>query len=294
MRPSARPRRSIGASRIRGSSRTRSSPRATIHRRARRRARARAALREALESFAFLGARLWATQAREQLGTHRCRARAGRTDADPAPGRRARRERPDESEDCRPPVHERAHGGGAPERDLSRARHHLALPAERGAVRRRDHPPGFGRPIPGFDTVIDPVGSRNFALRLQGRCSTQSSPGPSGDRSRSEPMAQATQAESGNPAGPKLSPRRGRRDLAAILVAGILAFAAIDPFGRSRRSDPAINPAVLESGVQWELQRQPAERRCRPADRGTARVGAAAPPAEHQLARSPGPRTSPR
>ena len=39
-----------------------------IHRRARRRARARAALREALESFAFLGARLWATQAREQLG----------------------------------------------------------------------------------------------------------------------------------------------------------------------------------------------------------------------------------
>ncbi|HVS10562.1 MAG TPA: LuxR C-terminal-related transcriptional regulator, partial [Planctomycetota bacterium] len=39
-----------------------------VHRRARRRARARAVLREALETFAFLGARLWARQAREQLG----------------------------------------------------------------------------------------------------------------------------------------------------------------------------------------------------------------------------------
>jgi DNA-binding CsgD family transcriptional regulator len=38
-----------------------------IHRRARRRAKARAVLREALEIFAFLGARLWARQAREQL-----------------------------------------------------------------------------------------------------------------------------------------------------------------------------------------------------------------------------------
>ncbi len=39
-----------------------------VHRRARRRARARAVLREALETFTFLGARLWAKQAREQLG----------------------------------------------------------------------------------------------------------------------------------------------------------------------------------------------------------------------------------
>ena len=38
-----------------------------IHRRARRRARARTALREALELFTFLGARLWAKQARQQL-----------------------------------------------------------------------------------------------------------------------------------------------------------------------------------------------------------------------------------
>jgi DNA-binding NarL/FixJ family response regulator len=38
-----------------------------IHRRARRRAAARAALREAVESFAFLGARSWAAVAREQL-----------------------------------------------------------------------------------------------------------------------------------------------------------------------------------------------------------------------------------
>ncbi|MBA2634062.1 MAG: AAA family ATPase, partial [Chloroflexi bacterium] len=38
-----------------------------VHRRSRRRARARAALREALETFAFLGARLWARRAREEL-----------------------------------------------------------------------------------------------------------------------------------------------------------------------------------------------------------------------------------
>jgi DNA-binding NarL/FixJ family response regulator len=38
-----------------------------VHRRARRRARARAALRESLELFAFLGAGLWARQAREGL-----------------------------------------------------------------------------------------------------------------------------------------------------------------------------------------------------------------------------------
>jgi len=39
-----------------------------VHRRARRRAKARAVLREALETFTFLGARLWARQARQQLG----------------------------------------------------------------------------------------------------------------------------------------------------------------------------------------------------------------------------------
>jgi DNA-binding CsgD family transcriptional regulator len=39
-----------------------------VHRRARRRARARTVLREALETFTFLGARLWAKHAREQLG----------------------------------------------------------------------------------------------------------------------------------------------------------------------------------------------------------------------------------
>lgn len=40
---------------------------ADIHRRARRRARARDALREAIDGFAFLGARIWERQAREQL-----------------------------------------------------------------------------------------------------------------------------------------------------------------------------------------------------------------------------------
>lgn len=39
-----------------------------VHRRARRRAMTRTALREALEIFLFLGARLWAKRAREELG----------------------------------------------------------------------------------------------------------------------------------------------------------------------------------------------------------------------------------
>jgi DNA-binding CsgD family transcriptional regulator len=49
-----------------------------IHRRARRRAKARKALTEALELFELLGARLWAAQAREQLG----RIGAGRAEGD--------------------------------------------------------------------------------------------------------------------------------------------------------------------------------------------------------------------
>ena len=182
-----------------------------VHRRARRRARARAALREALESFAFLGARLWASRPREQLGTHRCRARAGRTDADPAQGRRARRKRPDESE-IADRLFMSAH---TVEAHLSAIYRALDINSrsqlERGAV--CDGPPPGIRPAdPGIRYRHRSSDSRNFALRLQGRCSTQSSSGPSGDRSRSEPMAQATQAGAGNPAGPQLSPRRGWRD----------------------------------------------------------------------------------
>ncbi|HEY8170049.1 MAG TPA: AAA family ATPase [Candidatus Limnocylindria bacterium] len=55
-----------------------------LHRRARRRAMARASLREALETFTFLGARSWAKQAREQLG----RIGATRTDAGLTPTQR--------------------------------------------------------------------------------------------------------------------------------------------------------------------------------------------------------------
>jgi DNA-binding CsgD family transcriptional regulator len=55
-----------------------------IHRRGRRRARARAALSESLEAFEFLGARLWADQAREQLG----RIGAGRVDGGLTPTQR--------------------------------------------------------------------------------------------------------------------------------------------------------------------------------------------------------------
>ena len=45
--------------------------------------------------------------------------------------------------------------------------------------------------------------------------------------------------------------------LAAVMLAGIAAFATLDPFGLRA---PAINevsttPAVIESGRQWELQR---------------------------------------
>ena len=57
---------------------------AEIHRRARRRAKARAALTEALDAFEFLGARLWAAQASEQLG----RIGAARSDGGLTPTQR--------------------------------------------------------------------------------------------------------------------------------------------------------------------------------------------------------------
>ena len=45
--------------------------------------------------------------------------------------------------------------------------------------------------------------------------------------------------------------------LAAILVAGTLAFAAIDPFGlRGPSVEAVINPALRDAGAQWELQRR--------------------------------------
>ena len=50
--------------------------RGEVHRRSRRRAMARAALREAFEAFTFLGARMWAAQARDELA----RIDAGRED----------------------------------------------------------------------------------------------------------------------------------------------------------------------------------------------------------------------
>ncbi|HEY6608423.1 MAG TPA: AAA family ATPase [Candidatus Limnocylindria bacterium] len=55
-----------------------------LHRRSRRRAKARASLREALETFTFLGARSWANQARDQLG----RIGAARSDGGLTPTQR--------------------------------------------------------------------------------------------------------------------------------------------------------------------------------------------------------------
>jgi hypothetical protein len=47
--------------------------------------------------------------------------------------------------------------------------------------------------------------------------------------------------------------------VAAVLVTGIIAFAAVDPLGLQRPSVGApgsVNPAVLEAGRQWELERK--------------------------------------
>lgn len=45
--------------------------------------------------------------------------------------------------------------------------------------------------------------------------------------------------------------------LAAVLLAGIVAMATLDPFGFGAGVDSPIqlSPAVLESGRQWELER---------------------------------------
>ena len=68
-------------------------------------------------------------------------------------------------------------------------------------------------------------------------------------------MAQATQAGRAIPQAPSYPLGAVGAIIAAILLAGTLAFAAIDPFG-GPSVGPAISPAVLESGVQWELQRR--------------------------------------
>ena len=68
-------------------------------------------------------------------------------------------------------------------------------------------------------------------------------------------MAQATRAERAIPQAPNYPLAAVGAILAAILVAATIAFAAIDPFG-GPSVEPAINPAVLESGAQWELERR--------------------------------------
>ena len=70
-------------------------------------------------------------------------------------------------------------------------------------------------------------------------------------------MAQATQAPRTIPQAPTYPLAAVGAILAAILVAGTIAFAAIDPFGlRGPSVGSPISPAVLESGAQWELQRR--------------------------------------
>lgn len=68
-------------------------------------------------------------------------------------------------------------------------------------------------------------------------------------------MAQATQAGRAIPQAPNYLLAAVGAILAAILVAGTIAFAAIAPFG-GPSDDPVVNPAVFESGTQWELQRR--------------------------------------
>ena len=70
-------------------------------------------------------------------------------------------------------------------------------------------------------------------------------------------MAQATQAGRTIPQAPSYPLGAVGAILAAILVAGTIAFAAIDPFGlRGPSVGPVTNPAVLEAGSHWELQRR--------------------------------------
>ena len=68
-------------------------------------------------------------------------------------------------------------------------------------------------------------------------------------------MAQATQAGRAIPQAPSYPLAAVGAILAAILVAGTIAFAAINPFG-GPSVQPAINATVLEAGGQWELQRR--------------------------------------
>ena len=70
-------------------------------------------------------------------------------------------------------------------------------------------------------------------------------------------MAQATQAGRAIPQAPKLPPRRGWRDPRGHPGRRDPRLRCDRPVRAEGPSiEPATNPAVLESGVQWELQRR--------------------------------------
>ena len=128
-----------------------------IHRRARRRAMARAALREALETFVFLGAQLWARQAREQLA----RISGARPPGELTPTQHRVAELaarwPDEPAGRRSALDEPAHRRGPSQRCLPGRSGSARAPSCVAALATGSGSgAGFSRRIPGYSTVIDP------------------------------------------------------------------------------------------------------------------------------------------
>ena len=98
-----------------------------VQRRAKRKRAAREALEEALAVFERLGARLFAEQARLELGPHRwARPRHRPTDADGTPGCRPRRRRAIDERGCRDALRLSEDCRGTPVEDLRQAGHPLA------------------------------------------------------------------------------------------------------------------------------------------------------------------------
>jgi len=69
-------------------------------------------------------------------------------------------------------------------------------------------------------------------------------------------MAHARQVERTLPQFPTYRIPAILAALAAALIAAILAFGALDPFGRQAPSAQSPNPALLEAEARWELQRK--------------------------------------
>src|SRR5688500_14614672 len=103
---------------------------------------------------------------------------------------------------------------------------------------------------------LESRGSRNFASRSRSRCSIHRSPGgPATDQGAST-VTHIHTADRAIPLTATFTSATAAA-LAAIVLAIVTALAVLGPFGPAAPTDRAAtdSPYVIQSALQWELQR---------------------------------------